>query len=205
VSKRAIALLLGAGVLSLALIVVAAIGISRGGDSAANGPAVEEAPKSAFAGAQIPAGVRAPAVALRDERGKRVAFSDYRGKPVVATFLYSHCKEECPAQAQQIKGAFDEIGRDLPAFAVSVDPAGDTPASVRRFNREQGVEGRIRWLLGSERQLSKVWKGFATTSGQDHLARIVLIDKQGFQRVGFPLSQVTPSRLAHDLRLLERE
>jgi hypothetical protein len=37
------------------------------------------------------------------------------------------------------------------------------------------------------------------------MARIVLIDKRGRQRVGFPASQTTPERLAHDIRVLERE
>jgi hypothetical protein len=37
------------------------------------------------------------------------------------------------------------------------------------------------------------------------MARLVLIDKRGFQRIGYPASQVTPERLAHDLRLLEKE
>jgi hypothetical protein len=36
------------------------------------------------------------------------------------------------------------------------------------------------------------------------MARIVLIDRNGLQRIGFPASQTTPERLAHDIRLLER-
>jgi hypothetical protein len=40
---------------------------------------------------------------------------------------------------------------------------------------------------------------------EEHQARITLVDKQGFQRVGFPGSEATPERLAHDLRLLESE
>jgi protein SCO1/2 len=207
-SKRLILGLTAAGVLSLAAIVVAVIGMRSGSDSSAQPAAQVHGPTSPFEGASLPEGVPAPSFALRDQDGRRVTMREYRGKPVVATFLYSHCKEECPAQAQQIKGALDDLGHDLPALAVSVDPPGDTPQSVKRFNREQGVTGRIRWVLGTERQLSKLWKGFATTSqtdGQEHLARIVLIDKRGFQRVGYPLREVTPSRLAHDLRILERQ
>jgi protein SCO1/2 len=111
-------------------------------------------------------------------------------------------------QAQQIKGALDDLGHDLPALAISVDPPGDTPASVHRFNAEQGVTGRIRWVLGRESQLRPLWGGFHVTSQTptaEHMARLVLIDKRGFQRIGYPASQVTPERLAHDLRLLEKE
>jgi hypothetical protein len=33
----------------------------------------------------------------------------------------------------------------------------------------------------------------------------VLIDKRGMQRIGYPLDQTTPDRIAHDLRLLAAE
>jgi hypothetical protein len=40
---------------------------------------------------------------------------------------------------------------------------------------------------------------------EEHTAHITLVDASGIQRVGYPSSQATPERLAHDLRLLERE
>ena len=203
-TRGAIAALFATGVLALVVVIFAAKGIGSDDDPAT----VVNAPKSAFQGALLPPGVRAPDFKLKDERGRRVTMSEYRGKPVVVTFLYSHCHDTCPVQAQQIKGALDNLGHDLPALAISVDPPGDTPKSVDRFNAEQGVAGRIRWVLGRESQLRPLWQGFHTTSQTpqtEHMARLVLIDKQGFQRVGYPSSQVTPERLAHDLRLLEKE
>lgn len=207
-SRRAIAALFATALVALAVVVVAALGISRSDTSSAEPTGQVQAPTSAFEGAQLPPGVRAPDFALRDERGRRVTMKEYRGKPVVVTFLYSHCHDTCPIQAQQIKGALDDLGRDLPALAISVDPPGDTPKSVDRFNAEQGVTGRIRWVLGRESQLRPLWEGFHTTSQTpqtEHQARLVLVDKRGFQRIGYPSSQVTPERLAHDLRLLEKE
>jgi len=204
--RRLVAILSVLGVVALAAIVVGVIGLSRTRTSTAE-PAVH-APTSKFDGALLPPGIRAPNFGLRDQDGRRVTMAEYRGKPVVVAFLYSHCKTECPVQAQQIKGALDDLGHDVPALAVSVDPPGDTPASVKRFNREQGVSGRLRWVLGGPDQLRRLWKGFAVvpqTPEQEHLARIVLIDRHGLQRVGFPAQQTTPERLAHDLRALERE
>jgi protein SCO1/2 len=207
-SRRLIAALFAAAVVALALVVIAARGVSDAGNSSAEPTGVVQAPTSRFEGAPLPAGVRAPDFALRDERGRRVTMKEYRGKPVVVTFLYSHCRDTCPIQAQQIKGALNDLGHDLPALAISVDPPGDTPRSVDRFNSEQGVTGRIRWVLGRENQLRPLWEGFHTTSQTpqtEHMARLVLIDKRGFQRIGYPSSQVTPERLAHDLKLLEQE
>jgi protein SCO1/2 len=187
---------------------IAAQGVSDSTSTKAQPSGAVQAPKSAFEGAQLPPGIRAPDFKLLDERGKRVTMKEYRGKPVVVTFLYSHCQDTCPIQAQQIKGALDNLGHDLPALAISVDPPGDDPRSVARFNDEQGVTGRLRWVLGRESQLRRLWEGYHTTSQSpqsEHMARLVLVDKRGFQRIGYPSSQVTPERLAHDLRLLEKE
>jgi protein SCO1 len=206
--RRALVLLFAAGLLSLVAIAIGLVGISNSESTPeASRPAVQ-APTSPFEGAELPPGVRAPDFALRDENGRRVTMKEYRGKVAVVTFLYSHCTTECPVQAQQIKGALDDLGHDLPALAISVDPPGDTPRNVKRFNREQGVTGRIRWVLGDPERLRRLWKGFAIvpqTPQQEHMARIVLVDRRGIQRVGFPASQATPERLAHDLRVLERE
>jgi protein SCO1 len=208
VSRRSIAALFVTGLLALVVVIFAARGVSDNGTSSAEPSGQVKAPTSAFEGALLPKGVRAPGFSLRDERGRRVTMSEYRGRPVIVTFLYSHCHDTCPIQAQQIKGALNDLGHDLPALAISVDPPGDTQRSVHRFNANQGVTGRIRWVLGRESQLRPLWDGYHITSQTpqaEHMARLVLVDKRGFQRIGYPASQVTPERLAHDLRLLERE
>lgn len=161
-----------------------------------------------FAGATLPDGVRAPDFTLLNQDGEEVAMRDFRGRPAVVTFLYTQCEESCPPQAQQIKGALDDLGHDLPALAIAVDPPNDTAASARDFLAEARMTGRMEFLVGSEDELRPVWNGFyiqPQSEDTEHQARIVLIDKRGFQRVGFPLEQATPERLEHDLRVLEAE
>ena len=205
--RRLTAILFTVGLVSLAVIVVSLKGLSTSGTSTAE-PTPIHSPGSRFEGALLPPGVRAPDFALRDQDGRRVTMKQYRGKVVVVTFLYSHCKEECPVQAQQIKGALDDLGHDVPALSVSVDPPGDTPKSVRHFNAKMRMTGRLRWVLGSEGRLRRLWKGFAIipqSPQQEHMARIVLVGRDGMQRIGFPASQTTPERLAHDIKALEAE
>ena len=209
---RLVIALFAAGLLSLAAIAVGVAG--RSGDAApvlqeGRAPGVVSARAGdRFEGALMPDGVRAPDFRLRDERGRPLGMRALRGRTVIVTFLYTRCRETCPAQAQQIKVALDRLGRDVPALAVSVDPAGDTPASARRFNHRQGVEGRLRWVLGSRPELRPVWRGFAIQPqlrDAEHQARIVLVDRHGLQRIGFPASETTPERIAHDVRVLEAE
>jgi protein SCO1 len=198
-----LALLCGVAALALGALIAVSLAVAhRGGSSAA------KAPKETFDGALMPPGALAPDFALRDQDGRLVRMSSFRGRPVIVTFLYAKCTGSCPAQAQQIKGAEDDLGHDLPAIAISVDPAHDTAAEARHFLAVQGMSTRIRFLLGTRRELEPVWKGFAIAPqrpGHEHQSWLTLVDRRGMQRVGYPGAEVTPERLAHDLRLLEKQ
>lgn len=159
-----------------------------------------------FAGSRLPDGVRAPSFELTDEEEQPISMSEFRGEPVVVTFLYTHCDNTCPSAAQQIKGALNDLGHDVPALAIAVDPPRDTAASARAFLSKQRLLGRLRFVLGERSELAPIWRGYAIqaqSARTEHQARIVLVDRRGFQRVGFPIEQATPERIAHDLRMLE--
>lgn len=196
--RIAVALLL-AGVLALGAILLAA---TAGDDEE---PVAGE---NEFAGALMPKGFRAPDFELRNQEGEPVSMRSLRGKPVLVTFLYTNCEDTCPAQAQTARGALDDLGHDLPVLAIAVDPPNDTPRSARKFLAEQRATGRIDFVLGTRAELRPVWRGFAIqpqSMTTEHQARFTLVDARGFQRVGYPGSEATPERLAHDLALLERE
>ena len=154
-----------------------------------------------WAGSLRPPGARAPDFTLTSQDGDRVSPSSLRG-PVVYTFIYSHCRDTCPATVQSIRGALDDLGRDVPVLGVSVDPANDTEQSAKRFVNEQHMTGRMEFLLGSRAQLAAVWRAFGIapqSTELDHSAYVVLVDAAGRQRIGFPHDQLTPEGLAHDL------
>lgn len=185
---------------------IAAIAISQI-RSAPKEVATVYGPKSPFRGGSLPDGVRAPDFTLTDEHGKRVSMAQYRGKPVVVTYLYTACDETCPIQAQMIRGALDDLGHDIPALAVSVEPFRDTPASARAFLRRAKMTGRMRWVLGNRRELQPVWKGFAIQPqlrGREHQSYITLVDRRGMQRVAVAVSHTSPEDLAHDIAVLEK-
>lgn len=160
-----------------------------------------------FTGSRLPDGYRAPDFELTNQDGKTVSMRGLRGGPVLVTFTYSVCEESCPAQLQLIRRAADELGREIPALAISVDPASDTRYSARRFLIEQRVLGQVDFLLGDRRKLARVWKGFGVqpqTKKLDHHARIVLIDADGFQRLGYTPYDVSAGQLAADIKRLEQ-
>jgi protein SCO1 len=197
VNPRIVVALFLVGVLALGAVVLAA----GGRDS-------DEGSPNTFEGALMPEGLRAPDFQLKNQDDEPVSMRSLRGRPVVVTFLYTHCQDTCPIQAQTVRGALDQLGHDVPALAVAVDPPNDTPQSARKFLAEQRASGRIDFVLGSRAELRPLWKGFAIrpqSVTEEHQARLTLVDARGFQRVGYPGAEATPERLAHDLRLLERE
>jgi protein SCO1/2 len=213
---RARLVLVVVALLALAAVVVATIAANAGDDEPA--AVVEEVdalgvegPRSPFKGAVRP---KAPPgdFALRDQEGELVRLDDLRGRVVVLSPTYSSCEESCPVAAQQIRGALDDLEpseRDrIRAFALSVDPANDTPDSAQRFLLARRLSGYLDYLLGTRRELEPVWReyGFAPqTEEREHNSYVVLLDANGRQRVGFPTSYLTPESLAHDLRLLVRD
>ena len=158
-----------------------------------------------FQGALRPPGIPPVHFSLKDQDGKVATLDQYRGQPVILTFMYSTCKDTCPLTAQQIKGALDDVGQSVPTLAISVDPANDTPLNARRFVNQQGLTKRMRFLLGDQAQLAPIWKAYGIRpqgKAFDHSAYVVLVDAKGVQRVGWPVDKITPEGLAHDLRLL---
>jgi protein SCO1 len=199
VNARVLIALFLVAVFALGATVLAAGGGDDNGELAGAG--------SRFEGARMPQGVRAPDFDLRNQDGEPISMGDFRGKPVIVTFLYTTCENTCPLQAQTIRGALDQLGHDVPAIAIAVDPPRDTPERARAFLVEQRATGRLDFVLGSRAELRPLWRGFAIrpqSVTEEHQARITLVDPRGYQRVGYPGSQATPERLAHDLRLLER-
>jgi protein SCO1/2 len=181
-----------------ALAAVVLLGDGRSDDVGAAGP-------TGLHGGLRPPQARAVDFRLRDQDGGVAAMRAYRGRTVVVTFMYSTCQDTCPLTAQQIRGALDELGDDVPVLAISVDPRGDTPLHVKRFLLEQHLTGRMRYLVGTRAQLAPVWRAYGIQPqgrGYEHTASTVVVDAAGRQRVGYLSDQLTPEALADDLRAL---
>jgi protein SCO1/2 len=167
--------------------------------------------RSQFDGPPMPPGLRAANFSLSDQNGHRVSLARYRGRVVVLTFIHSLCHDACPFMVEQIKGALNDLpdnGAGVPALGVSVDPSQDTVAHRREFLEKHEMTGRLAFLNGPVAVLRRVWHAYAmqpVTSKIDHSTFVLLIDKQGIQRVGFAADQLTPEGLSHDIRVLQRE
>jgi protein SCO1/2 len=156
-------------------------------------------------------GLAAPDFALRDQAGRLVRLSDDRGRYVVVTFLYVHCKDVCPIIAGQLNTALRDLGPargQLRVLAVSVDPRGDTPAAVRHFIAVHRLLPEFRYLTGTQKTLLPVWDKYHVASTPSakgllvsHTAVELLLDRTGKPRVVYD-SHITAAQLVHDLNAL---
>ena len=127
------------------------------------------------------------------------------------TFIHSLCHDTCPFMVEQIKGALNDLpdnGHGIPTIGVSVDPSQDTIANRRAFLARHEMTGRMEFVNGPMPTMRRVWHEYAiqpVTPKVDHSAFVLLINKRGFERVGYAADQLTPEDLAHDIRVLERQ
>jgi protein SCO1 len=164
---------------------------------------------------QAPAQLRAatPQFALRDSTGKLVRLSQFRGKAVLLTFIYDHCPDVCPLIVANLHNAVLKLGsgaKKLQIIAVSVDPKGDTPATVAAFLAAHDMTGRMEYLIGSLKELAPVWRAYGVevqaspekredTVG--HSAFVYGITGSGSVLVIYPAT-FEPSWIVHDSPLL---
>lgn len=201
-------------VLILVLIgLLAAIGlVVLDGNSAHPAVAGAGVPRSQsqFDGPTMPPGLRAADFSLSDQNGRRVTLSADRGRVVVLTFIHSLCHDTCPFMVEQIKGALNDLpgaGRNVPTIGVSADQPEDTAPNRRAFLSRHQMGARLAFVNGPLATMRRVWRDYAiqpVTPGIDHSTFVLLIDKRGYERVGFPADQLTPEGLAHDIRVLQR-
>ena len=155
----------------------------------------------------------APNFTLIDQSGRTISLSQFRGEPVLLTFIEASCKETCPLVAENIHRAVanvDRAGGHAAVLAITAAPEDDTPALVRQFSREHGLLGRWHYLSGSRASLTPVWHSYAVYVAprhapailrDNHTSAVFLIDSRGRERV---LMAGNPSAadLTRDLRLL---
>jgi cytochrome oxidase Cu insertion factor (SCO1/SenC/PrrC family) len=130
-----------------------------------------------------------------------------RGRVLLVTFLDSRCRTICPVEGSWL-GAIERrlSPRQRPLLVIiSINPSGDTRASILRAVSQWRIMQPWVWLTGSRARLKAAWRAFGVYVGDSsHDSLLYLIDRRGDERVGmlFPFS---PPVLAADLRRLASE
>lgn len=101
--------------------------------------ATEEKETRSGAGEMIEAGEPVPDLRLVDQRGERTSLSDFCGRTVVLTFIYTSCPvpDFCPLMSERfatLQPRFREaFGREVHLLSITFDPENDTPEVLREY------------------------------------------------------------------------
>jgi protein SCO1/2 len=200
----------------LATAVIAALLAGCGGSSPSHKTAAAADAKKAKVRLAAPEQADPPVPAadftLRDSTGGRVSLSQFRGKAVLLTFIYDHCPDVCPLIVANLHNALLQMGptaaRKVQIIAVSVDPSGDTPKTVEAFLKAHEMTGRMRYLIGSKRELAPVWRSYgiqveASPDSREvgHSAFVYGITASGKELALYP-ANLKPAWVVHDVPLL---
>jgi protein SCO1/2 len=183
------------------------------GSSQTSAGITHQATSSKYSGSLVSPPTPEPPVSLRNYKGQLVNVGQYRGKAVLITFIYTHCPDVCPLIASNLGVALNLMGSQkasiVQVVAVSVDPRGDTSKSVAIFLKRHGVAGRMQYLVGSKRELARVWKAWGVGSEKD-ASNPELVNHSGLVYGVSARGRVTtlyaanfkPQEIAHDAPLL---
>lgn len=214
------------GVVTTLLVGLLAVGGCGGGETSSDdqGPAVIETASNtavqepsgttaAYSGGTVTPVKAAPELGLRTWNGRQVTMADYAGKAVLVTFVYVNCPDICPLIVDnlvRVKDRLGPAGKRLRIVAVSVDPAGDTPAAVKRFLTAHRATKDVDYLIGSRDALAAVWArwGIGARASKDdpslieHSGVIWGVDRRGRRATFYPASGFDVADIEGDVRLL---
>jgi len=159
-------------------------------NSDSNGPVkIDEAQALALSQAAI--GREVGDYVFRDTQGARVRLSDFRGRPLVISMIYSSCADVCPVITQTLESV-DAIARDAlgdDAYTIvtlGFDASTDNPVRMQSFARQNGVPISDHWLvlsgdlpsiLGLSADIG--FQFFESPKGFDHLTQTTILDARG--------------------------
>jgi protein SCO1/2 len=136
-------------------------------------------------------GDRVPDFRLTDQNHDIVSLSQFRGKIVALTFIYTRCP--LPDYCVRLSNNFgvlqrrfkSRMGRDLVLLTVVIDPVHDQPAKLDSYARTWKADPRSwRFLTGSVADIQRICRGFDMAFYPDeglfvHSFHTVVISRSG--------------------------
>lgn len=162
-------------------------------------------------------GDEVPDFSLINQDGKRIKLSQYRGRALVLTFIYTRCPlpDYCPLMTDN----FSEIGKTLKAtpemyskthlISISVDPEYDTPKVLRAYAARHSADfAHSDFLTGGKDDVKRVATYFGMQYWRDgdqvvHSLRTAVIGTDGKLVKLYRGNEWKPDEIVAELRALE--
>lgn len=180
---------MGTGLWRAAALLGAAFALGLASSASAQGvPKLDE--RQAVADSQAVVGSIPPDFELLDRRERPVKLSDYRGKPLLVSFIYTGCFTICPTQTRALHDAVKGLDRMLGPHQFNVVSIGfnqpmDSPLAMRAFAAQQRVNyPNWEFLSPGREQVEALTRAYgfsyvATPAGFDHVVGVTVLDAEG--------------------------
>ncbi len=147
---------------------------------------------------------------LVDQDGRVVTDQDFKGRPFLVFFGFTHCPDICPTALFEVSEIMRALGRDAErtrALFITVDPERDTPKVIKDYL--SSFDPHLTGLTGDPADVAAVAKAYRAYFKKvpldqggytmDHTAIVYLMDKEGRFVSPFSLKRTTEAAAA-DLR-----
>src|SRR5437870_3450584 len=147
---------------------------------------------------------------LTDQNDRTVTEQDFKGRPFLVFFGFTHCPDICPTTLFDVSEILRKLGPDadrVGALFVTVDPERDTPAALKDYL--SSFDPHLSGLTGDPAAVAAVAKAYRVYFKKvpldqggytmDHTAIVYLMDKAGRFVSPFNLKRTTDAAAA-DLR-----
>src|SRR5215510_7202452 len=139
---------------------------------------------------------------LVDQDGRKVTDEDFRGRPFLVFFGFTHCPEICPTTLFEVSEIIRNLGPDgdrVRAIFITVDPERDTPSALKEYlssfdPRLSGLTGDLDAIAAVAKSYRAFYRKVPLDQGgytMDHTAIVYLMDKQGRFVAPFSLKRTT--------------
>lgn len=133
-----------------------------------------------------------PQVTFEDSEDRTYSISEFEGKYVFITFIYTGCTTICIKLEENMSQVYEllpseYIGKDIIFLSISFDPGKDDPAKLNKYKDLFGSDGET-WRMAripDQEQLDTLLKKFGVIVIPDgngnfaHNSAFYLLDRQG--------------------------
>lgn len=127
---------------------------------------------------------------LLDREGRPVRLADFRGKPLLVSFIYTGCFQVCPATTRALEESVRALEvrfgeRQFNVVSIGFNQPADSPQALKAFAAQHRIT-RANWefLSPPARTVEPLTRDFgflyaATPAGFDHVLQVSLLDADG--------------------------
>jgi len=174
-------------------------------------PRLNEA--AALAAGQAVIGTTPPDFTLLDRQGKPVRLSQYRGKPLLISFIYTGCFEICPANTRLLHEAVKGLDKLLSpnqfnVVSIGFNQPADAPVAMRAFAAQYRINyPNWEFLSPHAKTVDPLTRAYgfsylATPAGFDHVLGVTIVDPNGKIYTQVWGDNITALKLGEPLRQL---